>query len=157
MTTPGPDEQWIDDILDCVVSDVQRTGHFRLVNTHELKRAPRGMSASVWCQAIDPIGQMSGLASTSGRLTFIVRMYIPMLQEPQDHIDPIMMKATSNIMRRYHDDFDFGGVIRNIDLLGQFGIALAATAGYLLIGKTWNRTMDITVPCLVNDIWPQVN
>lgn len=157
MTTPQADEGWIDDIMDCVVSDVQRTGYFRKVNQHELKRANRDMTAAVWCQAIDPIPLMSGLASTSGRLTFVVRMYIPMLKEPQDEIDPLMMKATANLMRRYHDDFDFGGAIRNIDLLGQFGIALAAQAGYLEIGNVDNRIMDITVPCLVNDIWPQIS
>lgn len=151
-------EEWIDDIFDAVVSDVQRSGYFDLVNMHEPKRAPgKGLTAAVWVQAIDPIALMSGLASTSARIVFMLRIYSNMFKEPQDMIDPEMMRATSNIMRRYHDDFDFEGVIRNIDLLGQFGVALAAQAGYLEVSGTHFRIMDITIPCLVNDVWPQVS
>lgn len=150
------DESWIDPIFDAVVSDVQATGYFDRVNQHELKRRPQTkMAASVWAQSITPIGEISGLANTSGRILFIVRMYKNMLGQPQDAIEPIMLKAASNIMRRYHDDFDFGGVIRNVDLLGQFGISLDAQAGYLEIEKVMHRIYDIQVPCLVNDIWPQ--
>lgn len=159
MTNPSePNEEWIDPIFDAVVSDIQRSGYFDKVNMHEPKRKPgRGLTAAVWVQSMDPIGQISGLASTSGRVVFMVRLYANMLQEPQDAMDPNMIKATSNIIRRYHDDFDFGGMIRNVDLLGAFGIALAAQAGYLEQDDTMFRIMDITVPCLINDIWPQVS
>lgn len=156
MTLPN-DEAWIDPIFDAVVSDVQASGYFDKVNKHEPKRKPlTKMVAAVWCQSITPIGEISGLNSTSGRLLFIVRCITNMLKEPQDMIEPIMMKAVSNIIRRYHDDFDFGGAIRNVDLLGQFGVSLDAQAGYLEIDKIMFRVYDIQVPCIVNDIWPQV-
>lgn len=151
-------EEWLDDIFDAVISDVQRTGYFQKVNGHEPKRAPNtGLTAAVWIQSIEPIALMSGLASTSGRIVFTVRIYSNMLKDPQDAIDPAVMKAVSNIMRRYHDDFDFEGAIRNIDLLGAFGISLSGQAGYLEIDKKEFRIFDITVPCLVNDMWPQIN
>lgn len=151
------DESWIDPIFDAVVSDVQATGYFDLVNQFEPKRKPHTkMEAGVWLQHIQPIDRASGMAATSARLLFIVRMYKAMLSHPQSTIDPIMMKAASNIMRRYHDDFDFGGTIRNVDLLGQFGVGLDAQAGYLEIDGTNFRIMDIQVPCIVNDVWPQV-
>ena len=157
MTTPTYNEEWIDPIFAAVVSDVQKSGYFERVNQHEPKRKPKGgMSAAVWIQRIDPIALASGLASTSGRLTFIVRMYIRMIQTDMDAMDPLLTKATSNLMRRYHDDFDFEGAIRNVDLLGHHGIALSAQAGYLEQDNTNYRIMDLTVPCLVNDVWPQV-
>lgn len=155
--TTSANEDWIDPIFDAVVSDVQASGYFEKVNQHEPKRKPKfGLSAAVWVQAIDPISLASGLAATSARLLFIVRIYVKMLSEPQDAIDPNMVRAASNIIRRYHDDFDFEGLIRNVDLLGQFGIALAAQAGYLEMDNTHYRIMDITVPCIVNNVWPQV-
>lgn len=155
--TTSSSEDWIDPIFDAVVSDVQRSGYFEKVNQHEPKRKPKGgLTAAVWVQSIDPIDLASGLDATSGRLLFIVRIYCKMLKEPQDDIDPMMVRATSNIIRRYHDDFDFEGLIRNVDLLGAFGIKLAAQAGYLELDSGMYRIMDITVPCIVNNIWPQV-
>lgn len=157
MTTPDSSEEWVMPILDAVVSDAMASGYFDRVNTHEVKRKPRGLTAAVWVQGIRPVALASGLASTSAQLVFILRMYSNMLQEPQDAIDPNMLKATSNLMRRYHDDFDFDNSIRNVDLLGQFGTSLEAFAGYVEIDNTMFRIMDIVIPCIVNDVWPQVS
>lgn len=158
MTAPDASEAWIDPIFDAVVSDAQMSGYFDKVNQHEPKRAPNsGVSCAIWVQSIEPIALMSGLATTSGRIVFTLRMYSNMLKEPVDMIDPNLMRAMSNLMRRYHDDFDFAGAIRNVDLLGAHGIALSAVSGYLEIDKKEFRIVDLAIPCLVNDIWPQVN
>ncbi len=155
--TTTANEDWLMPILDEVISTVQRTGYFSKVNGHEPKRKPKGgLTAAVWAQAIDPIPLASGLAATSARVVFNIRVYSSMLKEPQDAIDPAMLRAVSNIMRLFHDDFDFEGMIRNVDLLGQFGIALAGQAGYLEIDNTMYRVMDIAVPCIVNNVWAQV-
>src|SRR5215471_2696186 len=112
---PMENEEWINELVDAVVSEVQRTGYFTRVNTHEPKRKPgRGLTAAVWCQRIDPIGSVSGVDNTSGRVTLIIRIFSNMLKEPQDAIDPECMRAVSAIMRRLHDDFDFDGLIRNV-------------------------------------------
>jgi len=150
-------EEWLDPIFDAVVSDAQRSGYFDKVNLHEPKRKPgTRLTAAIWVQSIDPIALASGLAATSARVVFMLRIYSNMLKEPQDMIDPQVTKATSNLMRRYHDDFDFDGAIRNVDLLGSFGVALSAQAGYIDIDNTMYRIMDIRIPCIVNDVWPQV-
>ena len=158
MTTPDASESWIDPIFDAVVSDAQMSGYFDKVNQHEPKRAPNtGVTCAIWVQSMEPIALISGLASTSGRIVFTLRMYSNMLKEPADAIDPNMMRAMSNLMRRYHDDFDFAGAIRNVDLLGAHGIALSAVSGYLEVDKREFRIVDLTIPCLINDIWPQIN
>lgn len=149
-------EAWLEPIFDAVVSDAQSSGYFDRVNQHEPKKAPRsGITAAIWVQSINPIALISGLASTSARIVFTLRMYMPMMAEPMDMIDPKMTKAVSNLMRRYHDDFDFEGVIRNVDLMGAHGVALAAQAGYIEMDNRLFRTYDMTIPCLVNDVWPQ--
>lgn len=156
MTIDGS-EQWLTDILDAVVSDVAASGYFVYVNEHEPSRAPHGaLTAAVWMQSIEPIGPISGLDTTSGRILFIVRLFKNMRDQPTDLIDSTMYRAAANIIRRYHDDFDFGGIIRNVDLLGQFGIKLSAQSGYLPVQDGIYRIIDIQVPCLVNDIWPQI-
>lgn len=157
MSQPDSSEAWLDPIFDAVVSDAQRSGYFDKVNLHEPKRKPgTKLTAAIWVQNLKPIALASGLATTSALVLFMLRIYSNMMKEPQDMIDPQLLKAASNLMRRYHDDFDFGGAIRNVDLLGQFGVALEAQAGYLEQDNTMFRIMDITIPCIVNDVWPQV-
>lgn len=157
ITSPGPDESWIDDIFDHVVSDIQASGYFDKVNTHEPKRKPgTGLTAAVWVQEMSSLPQASGLGVTSALLVFTARLYSNMFKEPQDMIDPQLLKATSNLMRRYHDDFDFSGSIRNVDLLGISGTRLRALAGYVEMDSALFRVFDITIPCIVNDVWPQI-
>lgn len=159
MTLPTANESWVDPIFDAVLSDIDATGYFDKVQGHEPKRKPgRGLTAAVWVQAIKPLGAASGLAATSGYLVFLVRLFSNMLKEPQDAIDPQLLKALSNIIRRYHDNFDFGldPVVRNIDVFGEYGIEMEATAGYEEIDGTVFRIYDLVVPVIVNDIWVQV-
>lgn len=163
MTSPSANEEWIDDLIDNVVSDIQASGWCDRVNEYEPTRKPgHGITAAVWPQYIGPI-QLSGLASTSGKVNVFVRLYKPIsIGQPKvpatmDMIDRRLLKAASNLIRRYHDDFDFEGTIRNVDLLGQFGQALEGEAGYIEIDKVVHRVITITVPCIVNDVWPQVS
>jgi len=157
--TSTDDEAWLDAILDAVVSDIQMSGYFDQVNTHEPKRKPgSGLTAAVWCDGIRPVGAESGLAISCAVVTFIVRIFTNMLAEPQDMIDPRMMKAVSNLIRRWHDNFDFDldPVVRNVDLLGQASSGVNAQAGYLDMDGALFRVFDITLPIICNDVWPQV-
>lgn len=160
MTTPLPDisESWIDPIFDAVISDIQASGYFQKVNQHEPKRAPgTEMTASVWFLSLAPIPSGSGLANTSARLAFNVRLHQNMLLEPQDLIDPNMMRACANLMRRWHDDFDFSldPMVRNVDVLGAYGQPMSAQSGYVEQDKKEFRIIDIELPIIINDVWPQ--
>lgn len=160
MTTPDESEAWIDPIFDAVVSDAQSSGYFDKVNMHEPKAKPGyGLTAAIWVQSIEAVGAISGLKTSCARIVFMLRIYTNMLMEPQDMIDPMMLKAVSNLMRRYHDDYDFEGAIRNVDLLGQTGDPLKAEFGYIAFGprdaEVMYRACTLTIPCLVNDVWPQ--
>ena len=154
-------EDWIDDIYNAVVSEALASGWFERVNGHEPTNKPgHGLTCAVWIQAgPDPLaGQAgSGLATSSALITFNVRVYTPMTAEPRDEIDPNVAKAVSNLMRRWHDNYDFGlhPLVRNVDLLGQSGTRLASRAGYVEQSGSLCRVMTITLPVIVNDVWPQ--
>jgi hypothetical protein len=142
-------------IFDALLSHAMELGVFERVNGHEPKSAPgSGLTASMWAEAIRPV-QASGLAATSGVLDMRVRVMSNMLQEPQDGIDPAILTAVSTLLNDYSSDFALGGNARNVDLLGEFGEALSAKAGYLEMDKRMYRVMDITIPIVVNDMWAQ--
>ncbi|HZN70566.1 MAG TPA: hypothetical protein VFC00_02615 [Micromonosporaceae bacterium] len=142
-------------LIDRVASHAAATGHFERVNQHEPKSAPgNGLSAAVWVQRVQP-HRSSGLAATSALVTLMLRMYSNMLQEPQDEIDPRIGGAVDAVITALSGDFELGGNARCVDLLGQGNPGVAAQAGYLTIGTTMYRVMDISVPIIVNDVWSQ--
>lgn len=143
-------------LFNAMESHALETGLFENVNGHEPKRAPgNGLTAAVWVQSVGPVPEGSGLAITSGLLVFFVRIYQNMLMEPQDAIDPMVINAVDALFTAYSGDFELGGTVRNIDLLGATGTALSAQAGYINQDNKLFRAMTITVPLIINDLWGQ--
>lgn len=143
-------------ILNVIQSHALASGLFERVNGHEPDSAPgSGLTAAVWAQNIAPV-RSSGLAATSGRLTFFVRLYSNVQQEPADAIDPALLAAVDTLLAAYSGDFELGGNVREVDLLGETGTALSAQAGYLEMDGATYRIMDITLPLIINDLWQQV-
>lgn len=152
----GFDQAAVNDLYSRVMSGALQTGLFETVNGHEPKSAPgNGLTAAVWVDTITGVGAASGLSATSGVVTLNVRIYTPFLQEPPDAIDPNMLTAASTLLGLYTGDFSLGATVRNIDLLGSYGRALAAAAGYLTQDSTIYRVMTITLPVVINDLWTQ--
>lgn len=144
-------------IVAAVESQVSATGAFERVVTTEPKAAPgKGLTAAIWFSDVGPVNAASGLDAVSVRLTLIVRILKPMLSQPYGQIDPDMMTATDTLMSAYSGAFTLGGLIRNIDLLGQHGTALAARSGYVTIDNQMYRIVDITVPMIISDLWNEV-
>jgi hypothetical protein len=145
-------------ILDALQSHAMASGLFERVNGHEPKNAPgNGLTAAVWVDEIGPSPAASGLAGTSVRLVFNVRVYTSMLAEPPDTIDPNMLAAVDALMGAYSADFELGGLVRNVDLLGQGGgQPMSAKAGYLNQDGKLFRVMTIVLPVIINDVWNQV-
>jgi hypothetical protein len=142
-------------ILDAVTSHAQATGQLEWVTSHEPKSAPQGVGAAVWAQYVGPVPANSGLDITSAVLLLNVRIYTPMLMEPQDLIDPQIIAATDALMTAYSGDFTLGGLIECVDLLGMTGDRLEARAGYLEQDKKIYRIMTINVPVIVENAWEQ--
>lgn len=144
-------------VFNALESLAMATGLFRQVNTHEPKRPPDGdMTAAVYLAGITPVPTDSGLGTSSARAEFTIRIYTQMLQEHPDAIDPAVMTATDTIMTDLTADFTLGDTVQSVDLLGRAGVPLSARAGYLDIGGTMYRIMDITVPVIISNAWSQV-
>lgn len=160
MTLPTTaSEDWVDDIFNAVETDLLTVGWFERVGLHEPKNAPGyGLTAAAWVQAgPDPLPGESGLAASSALLTFFVRIYHPMISSSPDLIDRNATKANSALLRRWHDNYDFGldPLVRNVDLLGMSGVRLSSRGGYVEQSGTMFRCMTITLPIIINDVWPQ--
>ena len=147
----------VDNLFAALVTDAELTGLFETVQTHEPKSAPQnGLNCSVWVDTIKPV-RTSGLNSTSGLVTFFIRIYNSMLAEPQDDIDPQILAAVGVLMNTYSGDFELGDVadVRMVDLLGAYSDGLSAQAGYMSIDSKMFRVMVITLPVVLNDMFPQ--
>lgn len=143
-------------LLDAVASHALTLGVFDRVNQHEPKVAPgRGITGAVWVDSVQPI-RASGLNSTSVRVALSFRLYTSMLAEPQDLIDPQLAGALDLLMEAVTGDYDLGGLVRSVDLLGIHGTALQAQAGYIQQDQRLYRVYTLTVPLLINDAWNQV-
>jgi hypothetical protein len=143
-------------ILNVLESHALASGWFEQVNKHEPKSAPSlGLTAAIWLQTLDPLPEASGLASTSGRLVWTLRQYQNALYQPPDAIDPNMLLAADALFTAYSGDFELGGTVRNIDLLGAHGTSLRGQAGYLNQDGKLFRVFDISIPVIVNDLWSQ--
>tara|TARA_R110000824_G_scaffold16633_6_gene68758 strand:+ start:216 stop:677 length:462 start_codon:yes stop_codon:yes gene_type:complete len=141
-------------LFDSMASHAGASGLFERVNTHEPKRAPKGLVAALWVDSIGP-AQSSGLAATTARVVFNLRIYKDMISEPQDAIDPAILAAAAALMEDYSGDFTLGGTVRAIDLLGMTGVPLSAQAGYINADQRMLRVMTITIPLIINDAWTQ--
>lgn len=144
-------------LYDAMVSHALASGYFETVNMHEPKRAPgNGLTAAVWLQRLLPVPRGSGLSATSVLVVFSLRIFQNMLMEPQDAIDPNMLRAVDSLCASYSGDFTLGGLIRKVDLLGSSGSSLSAEAGYIKQDDRLFRVMTLTVPLIVNDVWEQL-
>lgn len=143
-----------------LIDDLGQLGVFDQINKHEPKSAPgRGVTTSFWINEFAPVAS-SGLAATSMRLTYNQRIYMPMLDDPQDAIDDAILDATITVMAAYSDQFtlrDPNGLqlIRQVDLLGSSGDGLSAKAGYINQDSRVYRAMVINLPLIINDVFDQ--
>lgn len=130
-------------------------GLFDMVNDYEPKSAPKvpGLSAEMWLESIDPVPAQSGLNATTGRIELTVRVRRNMLAEPQN--DLAILGAAITLMGEYSADFTLGGLLKNVDLLGSAGTPLRAQGGYLSHDNVNFRTIEVTLPLIVNDLWGQ--
>lgn len=145
-------------IFDRVYSLINATGLFDGgTQMHEPKSGPGpGLVCALWGGPLTPVPAASGLAATSYRLELTARIYRPFLAEPADAIDVGQTIATAAVIGALSGDFDLGGAVRNVDILGANGQPLGGRPGYITIGKMSYRTMDITIPVIISDAIDQV-
>lgn len=139
-----------------LTSHAQQTGVFENVLGHEPVSGPgSGLTYAVWLADTEPSARNSGLASTSARVVFNGRLYLPADTEPMDDVDVTLAAAVDLLFTAYSADLTLGGTVRNLDLLGAEGTALRAQYRYLQLDSVTYRTANLTLPMIVNDVWAQ--
>lgn len=144
--------------MDALISHALASGHFVNVNAVDVGSAPtnEGLSGVLWPRRVTPAPGRSGLASTSVVMTFVMRLFHSSQSDPLGQIDPRMIDATDALLNAYSGDFTLGGIVAEVDLLGQFGETLRSDSGWLDMGDDGKfRIVDITIPLVINDVWTQ--
>lgn len=143
-------------VITAAIDHLQATGLFESVQDHESTSAGiGGMWADVWVADIKPIPEQSGLAATSALLTLTVRIYLNATPPADGALEQKITGAADALLIAYNQAFDFDNTVTFVDLLGQYGTSLSSTGGYVAIGDVPYRCMTITVPCVIDDVWPQ--
>lgn len=144
--------------MDALISHASSTGYFSAVNGVDIGSTPdnSGLTGVLYVQGVRPIPAGSGLNTTSVVVTFTLRLIRAMNSDPYGSIDADMVEAMDALINAYSGDFTLGGVISYIDLLGEHGTQLESDSGFLKLNEDQTfRIIDITIPCVVHDVWTQ--
>jgi hypothetical protein len=142
---------------NAAMSHAQSLGLFTQVLDHEPVSAPgSGLIYALWVTDAAPIPDRSGLTSVSVRLELNGRVFMPADTEPQGDVDIAVTGAVNGLMNAYAGDFELGGTVAEVDLLGAYGTPLRARFGYTRLDSTTYRVATLTIPLVLNDVWNEV-
>ena len=116
----------------------------------EPKSAPASMFAAVLLGDIRFAD--NSLATSSARMEIIVRVYRNAFSEPLENTELTLGKTAFELLEDFAADFDFG----DSSVRGPLPLEVQIRLGYIGIGpaggQTMYRTMDITLPIVINDV-----
>lgn len=142
-------------VITAAIDHLVSTGLFESVQDHERTSASTGgLTADVWLAPIKPLAPQSGLAITSALLTLQVRIYLNAMP-PAANLEQTIGGAADVLMAAYNTDFTFDGIVSWIDLLGEYSGGLVGEPGFVTVGDVFYRCITFTVPCVIDDAWPQ--
>ncbi|MCK9929429.1 hypothetical protein MXD62_19970 [Frankia sp. Mgl5] len=148
-------------IRDALISHLMVLGVFDTVSARAPDALPgTGVHGLVAFNRMVP-ARSSGLDATSMVPIFTVFVLVPLEQEPADDIDIVLLEATDPILASLIGDFTLGGLVRMVDVRGSeqsgggTGAGLTVQTGHMTFPDQRYRFAEITVPLIVNDIYPE--
>jgi hypothetical protein len=134
--------------INAIASFLQKRGEFSHVTIGEPKSPPSGdMSASIFATGATVVG--SSLETTIEVHEVTIRIYRNMMGEPEEDNEIRTSQAVTGVTSDLLADYDLGSTVRNISI-GEYGRTMAATWGYLDVSGTMYRSVDLTVPFIVD-------
>lgn len=119
----------------------------------------KGAAVALILGPLTPAPRASGLAETSVRLEFTIRVTMPRTQKTPEEVDRALLYACVTLMAAFSGDFALTnvpvGLVRNIDLLGAYGQPMGMRPGWMPQGEVNYRMADITLPVILNDTFAQ--
>ena len=141
--------------LDAISSHIARTGYVNDVRIGEPVSPPDAIEKMHAAIYMASAGVVSLTLSTTIEVhSVVVRLYRRAAFGQGDdagQVEAEMALAVSQVTSNLVGEFDLGSTMRNIDIAGQYGQSLSATWGYITIGNTVFRTVDLTVPLVVDE------
>lgn len=138
-------------LRDKIITKLLATGLFADVNGHQPLSQPVGpATAAVWAGPIDVVPRRSGLDVVKYRLQVFVSVYVP-LQDPLDAVEVTVVDTSLAILDLVVTDFELGGSLDHVDLLGAYGEPLRSSLGYLRVDQHDYRTATVTIPLILAD------
>ena len=140
--------------LEAIESHISRSGYVGDVRIGEPVAPPDAtdrIHAAIY-MATAGVAELT-LSSTTEVHVCIARLYRrAAFGEGDDagQVEMDMALAVSEISSNLIGEYDLGSSIRNIDVAGQFGQAVTAQWGYVALNQTMYRTVDITIPLVVD-------
>jgi hypothetical protein len=131
---------------------------------HESRNPPgKGLSCEVLMGPIEPATRGSGLSATSARWEFTVRVSAPRMATPDGETDQAVAYAGAYLIGAFTNDFDLeeiapslpDGLMRMVDVLGAYGDPLKFEPGWLTRDGSPYRVGELTLPLILNDVFPQ--
>ena len=141
--------------LDAIASHISRTGYVNDVRIGEPTSPPDAtdkIHAAIYMQNVSVVELT--LSKTVELHVVQVRLYRrAAFGEGDDagYVEQEIALAVSQISSNLIGEFDLGGTLRNIDVGGIYGTSLNGTWGYVTLGGTVFRTVDMIVPLVVDD------
>ena len=141
--------------LDAISSHIARTGYVNDVRIGEPVSPPDAIEKMHAAIYMASAGVVSLTLSTTIEVhSVVVRLYRRAAFGQGDdagQVEAEMALAVSQVTSNLVGEFDLGATMRNIDIAGQYGQSLSATWGYITIGNTVFRTVDLTVRLVVDE------
>jgi hypothetical protein len=143
-------------LMAALVTHAQGVGNFERVAAHEFASAPgNGLSYGLWVSNAMPVPALSGLTTTTFLVTVTGRIYYPGT-EASDGVDVQVMAGADALMAAYTGDFELGGLVEQVDLMGAYGQQpLGVTFRWAEWNESLYRIATITLPLVVTDLYAQ--
>lgn len=138
-------------LFTAIQSYAEQLGVFQAAETADPRNAPGNrLFCSITLGPIRPVTS-SGLASVSGQVTLLVRVWSSELQKPYESVDPEVLAVVCALMGQFAGGFTLGGTVRDVDLF-----SMTAQPAYVdFEGKPF-RVVEISVGIVINDMFAEV-
>ena len=131
---------------------------FKTVEAFPPRSAPavEGVSLHFWLKSVAPIPARSSLSSVAVVVSFTAQMFVSDQQMPYAQNDVKLMAALDWYLGQLVGDFELGGLVEQVDVLGAYSPGVTCDAGWQTFDKgAQYRAFTITIPLVVDDLWTE--